>query len=344
MIDEINEHLQMKDSLEKILVSVIMATYNHESYVRNALEGVLMQKTDFPFELIIGEDFSLDGTRKIVEEYAKKYPEIIKPLYSGINLGMNKNYVRSLQAAKGKYIAFCEGDDYWTDSLKLQKQVDFMKSNPRCTLCYHAYDTLFIKPDNSISHGPTVGAKVSTNKIISSNSAIETVYARTVTILFRKSVLQPIPEWIRKAPYGDYPLLLTCASKGKIGYLSGPPMAIYRRGSLGSYNEKAFGSEEEVSKLNIKRLEDHFKCFDLFNEYTNFQYNTFIQNRKRRWLYRFLFYFMEDNNRITSYKAFRKYGSDLPIKFDYFTKTFCTRYILGGLLYQKIINKYPKRF
>lgn len=326
------------------LVSVVMTTYNHEDYIRKAIEGVLMQETDFLIELIIGEDASNDNTGEIVVDYAKKNPEVIKLLCSEKNMGMTKNYMRTVQAARGKYIALCEGDDFWTDPLKLQKQVDFMELNPECTLCFHAYQTIYIKPDNSSTLGPIIGGKITNNKIISSENAIERVYARTVTILFRAKVINPPPEWIFKAPYGDYPLLLTCASKGSIGYLAGSPMAVYHRGSLGSYNQKAFGSEKEVLELNIKRLRDHFKCFELFNDYTNFKYNKIIQTRKRRWLYRFFFYFLDTNNRLATLKTLRMYNANIPFKADRYVEMFWLRFVLGGFLYKKIINRYPNRF
>ena len=116
--------------MNNVTVSVLMITYNHENFIREAIEGVLMQKTDFPIELIIGEDCSTDGTRKIVMEYASKYPDIIRPLLPDSNLGMMKNFIETMQAATGKYIALCEGDDYWTDPYKLQKQVDILNKLP----------------------------------------------------------------------------------------------------------------------------------------------------------------------------------------------------------------------
>ena len=111
------------------LVSVKMITYNHEPYIAQAIEGVLMQKTDFPIELIIGEDCSTDSTREIVLDYQKKYPDIIRVVTSEYNVGMIKNGLRTTKSCRGKYIAFCEGDDYWTDPYKLQKQVDFLEAN-----------------------------------------------------------------------------------------------------------------------------------------------------------------------------------------------------------------------
>lgn len=112
------------------LVSVKMITYNHELYIAQAIEGVLMQKTDFPIELIIGEDCSTDKTREIVFDYQKKYPEIIRVITSEENVGARKNSLRSYEACRGKYIALCEGDDYWHHPLKLQKQVNFLESHP----------------------------------------------------------------------------------------------------------------------------------------------------------------------------------------------------------------------
>lgn len=108
-------------------VSVVMITYNHENFIREAIEGVLMQQASFSFELIIGEDCSTDNTRKICIEYKKKYPEIIRLLLPDSNLGMANNFLQTLNESTGKYIAICEGDDYWTDPYKLQKQVDILE-------------------------------------------------------------------------------------------------------------------------------------------------------------------------------------------------------------------------
>lgn len=119
-----------------ILVSVCMVTYNHEKYVAEAIEGVLMQKCDFPMELIIGEDCSTDDTRAICMEYQSRYPDKIRLITSDHNVGMIKNFVRVIRKARGRYIAFCDGDDYWTESLKLQRQLDFLEQNQEYGLCY----------------------------------------------------------------------------------------------------------------------------------------------------------------------------------------------------------------
>lgn len=119
------------------LLSVVIITYNHESFIAQTIEGVLMQQVNFPIELIIAEDCSTDNTRKICEEYAKEYPEIIRLITTQNNVGAIKNEHRAMIATKGKYLAFCEGDDYWTDPLKLQKQVDFMELHPEYSVTFH---------------------------------------------------------------------------------------------------------------------------------------------------------------------------------------------------------------
>ena len=115
---------------KKPLVSIFSLAYNHEAFIEKAIESWLMQKTNFRVEAVIGEDNSTDKTREIVFDYAKKYPDFIRVVTSDSNIGMRANSMRTRLACNGKYIAFCEGDDYWIDPLKLQKQVDIMEANP----------------------------------------------------------------------------------------------------------------------------------------------------------------------------------------------------------------------
>ena len=132
------------------LVSIKMITYNHAPFIAQAIEGVLQQKTNFPFELVIGEDCSTDGTRALVFEYQKKYPDIIRVVTSDENVGMKKNGLRVLAACLGKYIAFCEGDDYWHNLDKLQKQADYLDSHPECGLVFTDYDFYYHGPGRAI--------------------------------------------------------------------------------------------------------------------------------------------------------------------------------------------------
>ena len=108
------------------LVSVCCVTYNHADFIKQTLEGFVTQKTNFPFEVIIADDCSTDGQQDIIKEYAKKYPDIIKPIFHSHNTGSYQNLLDAASACKGKYVAMCDGDDYWTDENKLQKQADFI--------------------------------------------------------------------------------------------------------------------------------------------------------------------------------------------------------------------------
>jgi glycosyltransferase involved in cell wall biosynthesis len=120
------------------LVSVFMITYNHEKYIAQALNSVLMQKTSFDYEIVIGDDCSTDSTQKIIKDYVTKHPNKIKPIFQTVNVGAMRNaYEFTLPECKGKYIATLEGDDYWTDPDKLQKQVDFLESNENYSVCFH---------------------------------------------------------------------------------------------------------------------------------------------------------------------------------------------------------------
>ena len=173
---------------DEILVSVCMITYNHEEFICEAIEGVLMQKTNFPIELIIGEDCSTDNTRKIVLEYAEKHPDIICPLLPESNLGMMKNFIQTMEAARGKYIALCEGDDYWTDPYKLQKQVDFLEANEEYTVCSHRFH-IYNKNANKLIQDHL--ADLFLDKEFGCEFDLEAnmkyAMSKTLTLLFRRS-------------------------------------------------------------------------------------------------------------------------------------------------------------
>ena len=127
-------------------VSACIIAYNHENYIIDCLEGALSQKVNFDYEIVIGEDKSTDATLKICEEYVSRYPDKIRLIKRDVNLGMMGNWTDTIKSCQGKYIAICEGDDYWTDPLKLQKQVDFLEVNPDYTFCVHRYK-LYIEND-----------------------------------------------------------------------------------------------------------------------------------------------------------------------------------------------------
>jgi len=264
----------------KPLVSVCMITYNHENLIKDAIEGILMQKTSFPIELIIGEDCSTDNTRKIVEDYEEKYPEIIFAQYSEKNLGMINNFLNVLQAARGKYIALCEGDDYWIDPLKLQKQVDFLEVNPDCSLCFHA--------SKSIRNNNPEDFVIKRPKSIPNDNKFEMKHAilggggfmATNSMLFLRKHINERPEWMNRSPAGDLPLMLLLASNGKIGYID-DLMSVYRVMSS--------STSWSASMQNRSRRKIHhyaiLKMWSDFDKWTEHKYHKYVVRKMmmNRW-------------------------------------------------------------
>lgn len=177
------------------LVSVHMITYNHAPFIAQAIEGILQQKTNFPFELVIGEDCSTDGTREIIFEYQKKNPDIIRVITSEKNVGAKKNGLRTFRACQGKYVAFCEGDDYWHHHLKLQKQVDYLETHPTCGLVFTDYNFYYNSANKLVERvNYSKGFQSPTNLTIEQAIGPEGGVIRTCTIMVRKKLLEQVSE------------------------------------------------------------------------------------------------------------------------------------------------------
>ena len=176
-----------------MVVSICCITYNHAQFIRKCLDGFLMQKTDFPVEILIHDDCSTDGTTEIIREYEAKYPDLIFPLYEEENQYQQGKAAEidfyNYRRARGKYIAYCEGDDYWTDPLKLQKQVDFMEANPEYSVCFHDFQVYDVrnakwsKPSYNMGKPLQVdGEDISTAMFLRNAN-----YGQPLTMLFRLS-------------------------------------------------------------------------------------------------------------------------------------------------------------
>lgn len=220
------------------LVSISCITYNHTPYIRECLDGFLMQKCDFDFEVLIHDDASTDGTQEIIREYQEKYPEIIKPILQkenqwskgvrGINLKFN------FSRAKGKYIALCEGDDYWTDPLKLQKQVDFLEENEDCSLVYHRVQ-IYDEEEKFFSE-EILNKSLTIQKRTIEELALKGNFIHTPSVLFRNNLI--LPERLFKLTVGDYVLWFLNGEKGKLGYLP-DQMAVYRFSEKSTWGKKS---------------------------------------------------------------------------------------------------------
>jgi glycosyltransferase involved in cell wall biosynthesis len=258
-----------QSSCENPKVTVHMITYNHAKFIAQAIESVLMQETEFSVELIIGEDCSTDGTREIVRRYACQYPKFIRPLFPDQNLGANKNSRAVREAWRGEYIAILEGDDYWTDPRKLQKQVALMDQNPSYSMCGTAAQQLVVSSDGQdkqIGVYPSGPAKA----LYSLEDVLVEYPFWTVTFVLRNGIVN-FPGWYEKAKYGDVCLLALYAEKGPVAYLN-DVTATYRihPGGIwsgGSISEKCKNCEE---------------TFGLLNEHFAGRYSKLFRNREMR--------------------------------------------------------------
>ena len=241
----------------EVMVSVCMITYNHEKFIGDAIEGVLMQKTNFPIELIIGEDCSTDNTRKIVLEYADKYPNIIRPLLPEKNLGMMNNFIVTMQTATGKYIALCEGDDYWTDPYKLQKQVDFLEGNEEFGLVCSNFSVLH-ENSKKIVTDSYIGF-VENDSDIDFNSLLKKNTIGTLTTCFRSEILSSYYDEIKDCNLwllGDYPIWLFISESFKIKKFNSNT-AVYRLLDESATNIKEYSKSIRFN-VSIMQIKEYF--------------------------------------------------------------------------------------
>ena len=230
-------------------VSVSMITYNHEAYIAQAIESVLMQQCDFPFELVIGEDCSTDRTREIVRDYQEKYPDKIRLLLPETNLGMNRNFVQTMQACHGTYIALLEGDDYWTSPEKLQKQVDYMDGHPESVACFH--DAQIV---NNIDNSSHLYSVVIIKSIYTLRDLLKSNPIPTCAIMFRNGLIKSFPDWYYDLKMGDWPLHVMHAQYGNLAYIN-EVMAVYRMHSGGVWSQQTYVIQSQLIVAMLKKLE-----------------------------------------------------------------------------------------
>lgn len=210
------------------LVSVCCITFNHANFIRDCIEGFLIQKTNFLFEILIFDDASSDINQNIITDFSEKHNNIRIFLQAENGWSQNKyGLLESLfPAAKGKYIALCEGDDYWTDLYKLQRQVDFLEANPDFVICYHPVNVLF--PDGQIEEDYQVKGIIDKSESNIYDLAVLGNYIHTPSVVFR-NVMNTYPDSFKETPIGDYFLWMLLAQHGKIKKLP-DVMAVYRHG------------------------------------------------------------------------------------------------------------------
>ena len=280
------------------LVSICCITYNHAQFIRKCLDGFLMQQTDFPIEILIHDDCSTDGTTEIIREYEAKYPNLIFPLYEEENQYQQGKAAEidfyNYRRARGKYIAYCEGDDYWTDPLKLQKQVDFMEANPEYSVCWHRSKQFFVETGEYIEDKCTAVLKGKDGVDIDLNTYFSQWYTQPLTMVFRREVLDE--SWRKQYKlYRDEHELYHLLKKGK-GYLFAFEGGVYVRHDGGIYTSLSNSVQGETSLRVAKELYEVNK-----DQYTRKFYASNLQwqiyenkdSFSKKWKYSWALFFIE---------------------------------------------------
>jgi glycosyltransferase involved in cell wall biosynthesis len=235
----------------EIMLSVMVITYNHERYIRAALDSIVEQQTTFAMEVVIGEDCSTDGTRAILLEYQARHPSLLRLLLHEHNMGVSHNWETTVQACRGKYIALLEGDDYWTSPHKLQKQVDFLEAHPDYSLCCHRIRVAY-EAGSAVRQSAIVAAH--DHAELTLNDITREWAIATASVVFRRQLLKELPAWVHNSVVVDLPVYTLLASRGRVGYLP-VEMAVYRVNAGGVTNT----ARQEDFLLGLVHMH---KCLD----------------------------------------------------------------------------------
>lgn len=241
-----------------------MIAYNHEQFIAQALNSILMQNVDFDYEIIVGEDFSQDATRSILIDYSRKYPDKIKVILHDRNIGMHANFAATLNACSGKYVAILEADDYWTDNGKLQKQVDLMERDESITECFHKVTTIY-QDDNRAPHNfpaGLVGTEYDLKDVVSE------FFIPTLSVLFRRSVIPKLPAEFYDMSNPDWFIHILCAEKGRVAFID-EVMGAYRVHDGGIWS----------SKKRSEILEKTIASARVVNRYLSYQHAHVLVRR-----------------------------------------------------------------
>lgn len=255
-------------------VAVYMICYNCEAYIAQAIEGVLMQQTHFAVKLFIGDDASTDNTAGICKSYQAQYPDRIELIQHPKNVGAVQNaqsVYKACFSSGAAYIAMCEGDDYWTDPLKLQKQVNLLDANPQYALCFHEAVLLNMQKGALETYAQYHQDVYATKEVLQIGA-----FVPTLSIVFRTAGFQ-FPDWYFKVSIGDIALVLMNSLKGDIVLLR-EKMGVYRK------HEKGMSIEMEANQIQLSL--ESVKLLHYFNLHTQFKYDHIIQEVNTATLYR----------------------------------------------------------
>lgn len=252
------------------LVDVFMPTYNHGSYLAQAIESVLAQKTNFAYRLNIADDCSTDGAQALIKQYAQQNADRIRAIVSPHHLGVlhpDRVSTKVLQSCTGQYVAILEGDDYWTDPNKLQKQVDFLESNPDFAICFHDVKTV----NETGAEQPHSVLPPQPKQVLTIEDLLDGNFIPTCSVMFRHGLIKEFPDWFTNLRIGDWVLHVMNAQHGKIRYLK-EVMAVYRvhAGSLWS------------SRDRLDQIAETIEVLEHLDAYLGFRYRKKIKASKGR--------------------------------------------------------------
>lgn len=272
----------------QIEVSIICLTYNQEEYIADALDGFILQETNFSFEVLVHDDASTDSTGKIIQRYRDKFPSIIKPIYETENqFSKGTKIIQSIvmPKAKGRYIAFCEGDDYWTDSQKLQKQYDCLCDNPETVMCVHASRSIAADTKRIIS----INRPLETSQDVDYRLMLHTIQSFSTNSFFiRRDILeQYFDSEVSALPaHGDHKMSLYCGMIGNIYYYS-DIMSNYRVMAKGSINRALLTSNNRES-IELSYYNNRIALLDKIDNLTYGKYSKDIEIGKSNIRYIYL--------------------------------------------------------
>ena len=279
----ITEHTYPENTTPWVSISCI--AYNHEAFIRDAIEGFLMQKTTFPVEILVHDDASTDNTANIIKEYERHYPSLFNCFYQPENTyhKPNKRALRKpfKDARKGKYIALCEGDDYWINPLKLQRQVDFLEANPGTSLVSHPVLQINMKTGQKKILNPIAKTRkggLDIRDVILGDGGL----IKLNSMVYRRDLIDHKPGWMQLAPAGDYALALLLATRGNLGFIN-EPMGVYRKMTASSWSVSMRDPETRRKHYIASQL-----SLDGFDDWTNQQYSKYVKIKK--WKNRFDYY------------------------------------------------------
>ena len=300
--EAIKEDWQSSD----IKVSIVCTAYNHELYIKNAIEGFLSQKTNFAFEIIIHDDASTDETPNIIMEYYRRFPGIIIPILQKENQYSKGTRIFSTflnPIIRGKYIAHCEGDDYWIDPEKLQKQFDALEEDQTCDICFHPARAMY---PNGTSRIMCLYSKSKIAFPIGDVIVGGGGFMPTASLFYRKEIRTSVDEFFErygKFPVGDVMLQFLASKRGGALYL---PMigSVYRVSSVGSWSSRIKNDSDFASKVRKSRIVWNEKL----NEFTDYEYNYFFRKKITRILLSYITNpYMDKNERFYYFQNYSSY-------------------------------------